>query len=30
MNPRGLAAHVKGFIQAQNWFQDFTRIRIEK
>ena len=30
MNPRGLAAHVKGFIQAQSWFQDFTRIRIEK
>jgi len=29
-NPRGLAAHVKGFVQAQNWFQDFTKIRIEK
>ena len=30
MNPRGLASHVKGFIQAQSWFQDFTPIRIER
>lgn len=29
MNPRGLAGHLKGFVQAQNWFQDLTRIRIE-
>jgi peptide/nickel transport system substrate-binding protein len=30
MNPRGLASNVKGFVQAQSWFQDFTPIRIEK
>jgi peptide/nickel transport system substrate-binding protein len=30
MNPRGLASHVKGFVQAQSWFQDFTPIRIER
>ena len=29
MNPRGLARHLKGFVQAQSWFQDLTRIRIE-
>jgi hypothetical protein len=29
MNPRGLAGHLKGFVQAQSWFQDLTRIRIE-
>ena len=28
--PRGLAAHVKGFVQVQNLFQDYTRIRIER
>jgi len=30
VNPRALAPHVKGFVQAQNWFQDLTPIRIEK
>ena len=29
MNPLGLASHLKGFVQAQSWFQDLTRIRIE-
>jgi ABC-type transport system substrate-binding protein len=29
MNPRGLAGNLKGFVQAQSWFQDLTRIRIE-
>ncbi len=29
MNPRGLSSRVKGFVQAQSWFQDYTRIRIE-
>lgn len=28
MNPRGLASHLKGFVQAQSWFQDLTPIRI--
>ena len=28
--PRGLAAHVKGFVQVQNLYQDYTRIRIER
>jgi ABC-type transport system substrate-binding protein len=28
MNPRGLARHLKGFVQAQSWFQDLTRIRV--
>ncbi len=26
LNPRALAAHVKGFTQAQSWFQDLTPI----
>ena len=30
LNPRALAPHVKGFVQAQNWFQDLTPITIEK
>ena len=29
MNPRGLASQLKGFVQAQSWFLDLTRIRIE-
>lgn len=29
LNPRALAPHVKGFVQAQNWFQDLTPITIE-
>lgn len=30
VNPRALAPHVKGFVQAQSWFQDLTPIRIER
>ncbi|MAY47017.1 MAG: ABC transporter substrate-binding protein [Rhodobacteraceae bacterium] len=30
LNPRALAPYVKGFVQAQNWFQDLTPITIEK
>ena len=26
MNPRAMNARVKGFVQAQNWFQDFSGI----
>ena len=29
MNPHGLSSHVKGFKQAQSWFQDFTQVRIK-
>jgi ABC-type transport system substrate-binding protein len=29
LNPRALSPHVHGFVQAQNWFQDLTPIRIE-
>ena len=29
VNPRALRPHVKGFVQAQSWFQDLTPIRIE-
>ncbi|MDA0990308.1 MAG: ABC transporter substrate-binding protein, partial [Verrucomicrobia bacterium] len=28
-NPHGLSSHVKGFTQAQSWFQDFSQVRIE-
>jgi peptide/nickel transport system substrate-binding protein len=30
VNPRALAPHVKGFVQAKSWFQDLTPITIEK
>lgn len=30
MDPRGLAGYLKGYVQAQSWFQDFTRIRVER
>lgn len=30
VNPRALAPHVKGFVQAKSWFQDLTPISIEK
>lgn len=30
VNPRAMAPHVKGFVQAQSWFQDLTSISIEK
>jgi peptide/nickel transport system substrate-binding protein len=29
MNPRGLSAKVKGFVQARNWFQDYTPIKMD-
>jgi peptide/nickel transport system substrate-binding protein len=28
LNPRGLSPKVKGFVQARNWFQDYTPITI--
>lgn len=28
LNPRGLSPRVKGFVQARNWFQDYTPITI--
>ena len=30
VNPRAIAPHVKGFVQAKSWFQDLTPISIEK
>lgn len=30
LNPRAMSPKVKGFVQAQSWFQDITPIRIEK
>jgi hypothetical protein len=29
LNPRAMTKHVKGFVSAQSWFQDFTRIYME-
>ncbi|BAT60982.1 periplasmic dipeptide transport protein precursor [Variibacter gotjawalensis] len=29
LNPRGLSAKVKGFVQARNWFQDYTAIKMD-
>jgi ABC-type transport system substrate-binding protein len=29
LNPRAMAPNVKGFVQAQSWFQDITPIRVE-
>lgn len=29
LNPRALAPNVKGFIQAQSWYQDFTQVTVE-
>ena len=28
VNPRAMSPKVKGFVQAQNWFQDFSKITI--
>ena len=28
LNPRGLAPRVRGFVQARNWFQDYTKITL--
>ncbi|MHC1551145.1 ABC transporter substrate-binding protein [Phyllobacterium sp. K27] len=30
VNPRAMSKNVKGFVQAQNWFQDFSPITIEQ
>ncbi len=30
VNPRAMSPKVKGFVQAQNWFQDFSPVRMEK
>jgi ABC-type transport system substrate-binding protein len=30
VNPRAMSKKVKGFVQAQNWFQDFSPITIEE
>lgn len=30
VNPRAMSKKVKGFVQAQNWFQDFSAITIEE
>jgi peptide/nickel transport system substrate-binding protein len=30
VNPRAMAPHVKGFVQAQSWFQDLTPVSIER
>jgi hypothetical protein len=29
LNPRGMRAAVKGFVQAQSWFQDLTPVSVE-
>jgi hypothetical protein len=28
LNPRGFSARTRGFVQARNWFQDYTQIRL--
>ena len=28
LNPRAYSARVEGFVQAQNWFQDYTTVRM--
>jgi ABC-type transport system substrate-binding protein len=28
LNPRGLSARTRGFVQARNWFQDYTQISL--
>lgn len=28
LNPRGLSARARGFVQARNWFQDYTQISL--
>jgi peptide/nickel transport system substrate-binding protein len=30
LNPRAMSPKVKGFVPAQSWFQDFTRITLDK
>ncbi len=29
LNPRAMAPNVKGFVQAQSWYQDFTQVTVE-
>ena len=29
LNPRAMTKHVKGFVSAQSWFQDFTHVYME-
>jgi peptide/nickel transport system substrate-binding protein len=29
LNPRAMGANVRGFVQAQSWFQDLTPVRVE-
>jgi peptide/nickel transport system substrate-binding protein len=29
LNPRAISSHVKGFVQAQSWFQDLTPVYVE-
>jgi ABC-type transport system substrate-binding protein len=29
LNPRALAPNVKGFVQAQSWFQDLTPVSVQ-
>jgi peptide/nickel transport system substrate-binding protein len=29
LNPRAMTKHVKGFVSAQSWFQDFTRVYMD-
>ena len=28
LNPRAMSPKVQGFVQAQSWFQDLTRVRV--
>jgi ABC-type transport system substrate-binding protein len=30
LNPRAMSPKVKGFVQAQNWYQDFSPITMDK
>ena len=30
LNPRAMSPKVHGFIQAQSWFQDLTRVNVEQ
>jgi len=29
VNPRAMSTKVKGFVQAQNWFQDFSKVTMD-
>jgi ABC-type transport system substrate-binding protein len=30
LNPRAMSSKVKGYVQAQSWFQDLTQVWVEK